>query len=236
MLRKSLLSIVVAAGILAPASAFALPSDTTIGQQGQLVVSAERLFGLNFWSTKTKENIDSTDKGTTFSLLTPGNGDHLALVPRIAVDYLPIDTLTVGGSLGFWNTSLKRKDEGNGVSQETDIGSTRGFFLSPRVGGAIPIHDIITVWPRGGLTFYSLKGSSPDGKSSSTLSGLTVDLECAFTFMPIPHLGFSLTPNVMLPLSGTKKDEGQVGGVTNSTEHDVTMMNFGLSAGILGVF
>ena len=151
--------------LLATASAFAstvvtlVPSvahaEGTLGEPNEVILGAERLFGLSFWSSKTDNNgTTSTTSGTSLSLLTSPNSIASVipyLTPRLAADF-SLNAFTIGGSIGYSSTAYKT-DPGNGQpTHESDTFTT--FLFTPRVGYVLPIADRIYFWPRAGITYF----------------------------------------------------------------------------------
>jgi hypothetical protein len=202
-------AIVVAAGAtLICFSPLAIAQD--FGSQYTVTLSAERVFGLHWTHTRTEINGGPREGDvTTSSLTTFGIGWYRSETafnnPRAAADVFIIDRLSLGGSLGFYVWG--------------DDGDRQGFLFAPRVGYAAPLSDTISIWPRGGLTFFSEEdnGGGPD-YSQFGLSG-----ECMFAFFP---------QETWAILAGPTLDLGLTGDVDND---DFSQYSLGIHAGIMGV-
>ena len=70
-------------------------------------------------TTQTQNNVEvkRTLSYTMFNLLMNPTSPTTYAIPRIGFDYLPIDGLTVGGSLGFSTASGEVKQEARAVVQ-----------------------------------------------------------------------------------------------------------------------
>jgi hypothetical protein len=229
----------------------AAAQEADFGKKGQFVISGERLFGLVVGSQTTTEDppgpamdpnedeVTTTRRYTTINLLmNPSSILTTAYsIPRIGFDYLPIDGLTVGGSVGFFTASGEIEQEANGVSQTEDTTSFSLFLLSPRVGYAFMFTPVFGIWPRGGITFLSLTSEAADGSPKSSSSRFALTLEVPFVIAPVPHVGFTLAPTLDLGLSGSNEvttiDDM---GVETTVENDTTATDIGVQAGLFVYF
>jgi hypothetical protein len=169
---------------------------------GEVSVAIERGLGIHFvhQSFDGPGDFDGERDGTAFGI---GWYDPVSIYhrPRAAVDVFVTDQLSIGGSLAFY--TLTGDPDGD------------GFLFSPRVGYAIPLSDLFTFWPRGGITFVSINDDSLFG-----ISG-----EAAFVLTPQPSWGIILAPTLDFGFIGD--DDGA----------DYTEFALGIPAvGILGNF
>ncbi|MBL8715605.1 MAG: hypothetical protein JNL79_06390 [Myxococcales bacterium] len=251
-MRKFLLSASAVVGILGATSlAAAAPADTGgLAGKGSLFISAERVFGLQINSIKTERPAagNTTEKvtysSTDFGLLygNPSGVTDIArnpyTLPQIALDYAVIDSLTIGGSIGFWVGSNTRTTEpGNGSKTENPGPSTNSFKLSPRVGYIIGVSDSFGIWLRGGFTFFRGASSSestgtPKTTSTNSVSGFALNLEPGVILMVNQHFGFGANINVDVPLQGKFRSENSASPTV--TEYDAKFWNFGLTLGVIG--
>jgi hypothetical protein len=223
-----------------PAAAQDGPAD--FGQKGQFVISGERLFGLVLASSSTSEiddgvEVERTVSYTTFNLLMNPSQFTTYATPRIGFDYLVIDRLTLGGSLGFATGSGEVEQEAAGVSQTQDTGSWNAFLLAPRVGYAFMFTPVLGIWPRGGITFLLGGSEDEDGYPKTSSSRLALTMEVPFVITPLPHVGFTFAPTLDLGLTGS--DEVTTlndMGVETTTERDVVATDFGIQAGMFVYF
>ncbi|HEX9297773.1 MAG TPA: hypothetical protein VF881_18155, partial [Polyangiaceae bacterium] len=84
------------------------PASPPFGEQGQIILSADRLFGLSFWWSKleTDGGITSSANGTAINLLWGDSQDvTIYSIPRFGFDYVIVPNLSLGGSFGFIHRS-----------------------------------------------------------------------------------------------------------------------------------
>ena len=135
--RPSLLTVASAlAGTLTTLVPDVAHAEGTLGEPNQVILGAERLFGLSFWSLKTDNNgATNTTSGTTLSLLTSSNSIASIipyLTPRLAADF-SLNAFTIGGSIGYSSTAVKT-DPGNGQpTRESDTVTSFVFTPARRV-------------------------------------------------------------------------------------------------------
>lgn len=161
------------AGALA-ALLIASPAEAQrFGRRGDLSFGADRLMGLY---------IGNRDGGDRLSLGLGGAvpGSHPYLTPRLGIDYLVIDHLSVGGSFALWYV-----DGRHGNDDEF------GVLLYPRVGGVFNFGDHFGIWPRGGFTFRSFYDDE-----------FALTAELPFFATPTDHFGFTFGPTVDVGLAG----------------------------------
>ena len=195
---------IIAAGLFFAAVFSPRPSQAQdFYKSGEVSIAIERALGVHFVhsSYDPPGPGDFESDGTTF-----GFGWYGALTPlhwaRGAVDVFVIDQLSVGGSLAFF--AQTGDPDGDGV------------LFSPRVGYAIPLSDLFTFWPRGGITYVNVNDNSLFG-----ISG-----EAAFVLTPEPSWGIILAPTL---------DLGFIGEVGDET--DYSEFSIGIPAvGLLGNF
>jgi len=251
-LAFALASVVVAAPALAqtpPAAAPAAPPvvqtpSGAFGQTGQLILGADRMFGLSFSSVKTETDlptgtVSNTQSGTNINLLWAPEGLTPYEVPRLSADYIVVSSLTVGGAIGYKSQSTKNKAEAGGVSTEADGPSMHVFQIAPRVGYVLGLADKIAFWPRGGITFYtggteSTSGVAPNQTTTKiSMNGLALNVEAMFAFSPVQGFALIGGPLLDLPLSGSMTQE--VTGQPN-VDGKMKFMNWGLAFGMIGYF
>lgn len=226
-MRKALfLSVFALAGLVS----FNASAADELGEPGQIALGAERVFGLNFWSgtlTPDGSDTDLSASGTSVGLIMNSGTLTPYTIPRLALDYMVADGVSIGGSIGYISTSGTRDvPDGTGGTTEQDLNGTNGFLVAPRVGYVIPVSDGIDFWVRGGITYYSqTTEGEPD---DTTTSGLALGAEGALVLSPIAGFGFTVGPTIDLGLSGTEE--------TGDAENDLTYRNFGLNAGLVGWF
>jgi hypothetical protein len=221
-------------GALTMCSATALAQGPSgFGTQGQFILGIERLVGLNLYNGHYEPDNGGPDRDqsrTQFSLLW--NTSQVGLfgavnpyaVPRITFDYAVIDNLTIGGTVGY--ATISGEDDVDG-GNDVDFETATLFAFHPRVGYILRFNDIVGMWLRGGLTYYSI-GQDDVG----TASGLGINLEPGFIFTVANGFGISATPSLDLPISGSFNDDA---GPDNA-DGDYRIRNFGLNAGVFVYF
>lgn len=123
-----------------------------------------------------------------------GSATEITLAP--AVDYFVIQNLSIGGSVLF-----NYKNAGSG--------SATRFGVGPRVGYNIPFSDLISVWPKIGMSLASTSTSTkataqiPAADESNTAIALNVFVPVMFH--PAPHFFAGFGPFVDADLSGKQK-------------------------------
>lgn len=186
---------------LAPASARA----EELTSQGNLVFSAERFFGIYF----DHESVDFGDRDaeTDSSSVSLGwsKPDSLLMTPRLGIDYFLSRNFTLGGNIGIFSNSIE------------DVSRT-GFLVGFRVGYALRLGHVVTLWPRGGFTYttYGVENSAAD---YYTLA-LTVDAPFAFALTE----GFAFTLGPTLDL----------GFLAERGDRDASEVAFGIMFGLTG--
>jgi hypothetical protein len=227
--------LLLAAGlVLAPAAARA--ATPGVGH-GTMLLSAERLFGLSNSHTTLgsgggEVDRDQTHFGLALAPLSPA--PHVYLLPRLAFDVALIDGLTVGGSLGF---GVGEATAGNGSKP-----SFTTFLLAPRVGYVLGLTRPLSLWLRGGFTYFNVTSHADPStlpanrQSSLTTWGISLNLEPTLMISPFDHVAFTAGVLVDVPLAGKQSAELTVGSVTTTTSTDYTIRNLGLVAGMVVMF
>lgn len=177
-----------------------------LGARGNLVFSAERLFGVYFKHEVVEQpnGNDDKDSGTLFGLGWSFPTSTLAL-PRLGIDYFLTNAFTLGGNIGFFSTTL-------------DDNTTTGFLLTFRAGYALRLGHSVSLWPRGGFTYttYSYERTNADFYTFA----LTIDAPFVFALTE----GFAFTAGPVLDL----------GFLAERADRDATETVFGLMIGLAG--
>jgi len=128
----------------------------------------------------------SSDNALTISNTTvngvPGSTTTVQLEP--AVDFFLIDNLSIGGFVEFMYVS-------------TQGGHASTFGIGPRVGYNVTLSDLISVWPKAGLSIDTTNstgnsvangGAALETTSASTnTTNLALNLYVPLMFHPAPH-------------------------------------------------
>ncbi len=194
-MRKFLSVAVGAAALLTGAPALAQQQE--FGTAMDLVFSADRLFGITFSRVSDEDpgcpgpDDDCHRDWTHFGLGWRGRGLQTPFeVPRFAFDIFVIDSLSVGGSIGYASYDYE-DDPGDGEDEYSE------FIFSPRVGYVIMFSDVFGFWPRGGFTYHSR--SHDDGQDDN---GFAFTAEAAFVVVPTDHFGFWFGPTFDIDFTG----------------------------------
>jgi hypothetical protein len=196
------------------------------------IVSADRLLPLlSYQSSETSQN-GTSDTQARLSIALMNNAPFEAYStfynqPRLAFDWLPIQNLTLGGAAWLYADLLATDKSGSTTTNEPKL---TYWGIAPRVGYIIPMGDKLSFWPRAGIEYNSV--SSSDG--SLTVTAFAVDLEAMLVISPWNHFGFTIGPTADIPITG--KQTVTSGSGTSSSQVDSSMLQIGLSAGMLGHF
>jgi hypothetical protein len=238
-----------AAALFLAAGSASAQSSTDLGAEGQFIISAERLmplFSYQSYKTSADDNNSNTDSAVNISLLT-SNPHQVTFynVPRLALDYVVIPNLTVGGSAFIsFDLSSSHDTKVNGTTVSADQGKVTFWGIAPRAGYILEITDMFAFWPRAGLTYthYSVSSTvpNPTGPGSRDVSDsvgqLALNLEPMFTFTPFNHFGIVGGPVIDIPLTGSATTERSVASTTQTTSVDATQFHLGATVGLLGYF
>lgn len=202
-----LLSVLTALWLALPARA----SAEELTSRGNLVFSADRLFGLYFAHESievTSNTSVETDRSSIGFGWSAPIDRSLLTIPRLGIDYFLTHGFTLGGSLGFWAGGL----------DDNDDRTQTAFLLAARVGYALRLGHVVSLWPRGGFTYttWGLEGSDTDFYTFA----LTV--EAPFVFAITEGFAFTLGPNLDL------------GFLAERASADASATVFGVMAGLSG--
>jgi hypothetical protein len=204
------------------------------GDQGQLVITAENLFGFSIERTAEHGDDDneSSDTVTQFGLFHRG----VAASPRapwVGGHYFVIPNLSIGATLGFQTAGGSHTEQVRGVSTTTDFPSQFGFIFLPKAGYALMINNMLGFWFRGGPGFISSSSSGPNDNSPSTSRTYWfLSLDANFVVTPVQYIGFYAGPQFNLSFAGSESSERM--GTTVSI--DSSFRTFSLDAGLFGYF
>jgi hypothetical protein len=213
-----------------------------IGKTGQFIFGVERITGLfidsqslSYKDPTTRTQTKYSYKSTSFGLLGVDSHSPSAL-PRLALDYVVYQGLTVGGSVMLSTRGMSLSGSGQKPAappSANDDGMT--LFGGVRGGYAYAFDSTFAIWPRLGLSYAYMTSRNElidpqSGKSSGSYevrSGLSaLNLEVLFAVSPIEHI---------VVLAGPYLDVGLGGSYTalqESTEFDKRSANL-TSLGVL---
>jgi hypothetical protein len=197
----------VALGATALLGAGPALGQEVFGKQMDVAFSADRLFGFTFSRQVDEDRCgpaarrdDCVDDWTGFGLGWRGQRAPTPFdAPRFAFDIFVIDSLSVGGAIGYVQYN-DEEDPGDGDTDYTD------FIFSPRVGYVIMFTDKFGFWPRGGFTYHS-SSVDPDGPGETSESGFAFTAEAMFVWTPVEHFGFGFGPTLDIDFTGSVDDD-----------------------------
>jgi hypothetical protein len=198
--------------------------------QGQLAISADRLFGYAQTETTLEaddSDVEATTKESGFNLLVNG-GESLFSTARVGFDYFIVDNVSIGGALGYANVSNEVEIDAGQFSTDGEAESS-GFVLAPRVGYAAMFTDRVGLWPRGGITYVHIVNEN-DANEEATTNITAFTVEVPVVLLPAPGFAFTVGPTLDIGLAGGFDNEA------TDAEGDVSVTAFGVQAGILGYF
>jgi hypothetical protein len=228
--------------LLVPRSALAA-GDPDFGDRGTVLIGVERLMPLlSYENVKASQNgTGGSTSITSFSLVTHGATETVYNVPRFALDYTVIPKLTIGGSVYVYAQAgnSTTTTAANGVQTTTDNGKLTFWGFAPRLGYILNLGDVVAFWPRGGFSFNDVSSgsTSANGITTGGSSGtqFALDLEPTFAFIPLPHVAFTATAAVDIPLTGSVNvPVGNNGNLTTSL--DLAEFHIGAHLGLLVYF
>jgi hypothetical protein len=247
---------VAALSLVASASSAADTGTGSFGQQGQFIISADRIFALfaytnNKFAPDNTTNQDTTVSATSVALIggngAVGLGSGIAgigaangtfyNIPRFGFDYTVINNLTVGGDAILF-FALGGSSHTNPNTNSTDLPSGNAVGIAPRVGYILGINDMISFWLRGGVHFYAAQANSVGGMAGCTPPSTTahvfgLDINPQLVISPAQHFGIMVGPTF---------DWGFLGGASvpagcsQTTNFSYTSLHFGITSGLVTWF
>lgn len=261
MVRR-LMAVAAGVGVLLTASLAGAQAHSTFGQQGEFVISANRLFPLFAYTHTSQDDFvpagaakqTSTNNEGSISVLWGSTGstfpslETFYTVPRAGFDYVLFPHVTVGGelvvffTLGGSASTSTTTNGGTTTMQNVDNPSALVFGIAPRGGYILPLSDLFSLWLRGGFSYYVASTKTTTGTGAAQITNSTsvnqfaLDLDPQVVFTPIPHIGFTAGLTGDIPLLGGHSNEIDQGGVARSQSAWSSVFFFGVTAGLLGYF
>jgi hypothetical protein len=204
------------------------------GDQGQLVITAENLFGFSTERTAVHGDDDneSAETRTQFGLFHRG-AQESPRAPWVGGHYFVIPNLSIGATLGFQLAGRSDTDKTGGTSRTTDHPSLFGFVFLPKVGYALMLNNMLGFWFRGGPGFISNSSSGPnDDSPTSSQSFWFLSLDANLVVTPVQYIGFYAGPQFNMSFAGSVSAERM--GTTFS--QDASFRTFSIDAGLFGYF
>ena len=259
MLRVLLRATLTAGVLLTGGTALAqtnASTGTSFGEQGEFILGVDRLVPLlAYQSDKTSSTANGTTSSTSdsrssidflqnpFGVYSGGVGPNLYDMPRIALDYVILPNLTIGGNviLGFSLGGTHETQTSMGsmtTTKDTSEPSYTLFGIAPRVG------YIFAFWPRAGFSFYSFKSTTPkldmNGNTtetdSTTYTQLALDVEGMFVWTPLPHFGVTGGPILDIPVTGSANSDATIQAMTTSSSASFSSWHLGAGVGMITYF
>jgi hypothetical protein len=216
---------------LASTASGAAAQDSGFAREGVLAFGVDRIFGLMHVAVTTEEGGgEATVSITEISLLTGGGGLSPYALPRVAFDGFVTDGVSLGVTLGVVNQSIETEVEAGSVSMTAEGPSGTGILLGGRVGYGHMFTDVIGLWPKLGMSFFTTSTEDDDGDEDG-VSGLALSIDASLVIAPVPHFGFTVTPLLDLGLTGSTTTTTAAG---TEVEVDTKITDFGLQLGLLG--
>jgi hypothetical protein len=232
------------------------------GQQGQFIISADRLFQLFAYDNVSQGDFNpgnvksatTTTNTSTLSILyganrgeiNNGQYDPFFTVPRVGFDYVIVPNVTIGGdlvaifSLGGSTKHETDYNDGTNMTVSTDNPSLVGFGIAPRGGYVLNLNDMLSLWLRGGLSFYTASQKSTQNNGNTHLTDsvnqLALDLEPQIVFHPVQHVGFTGGIYADIPLAGGHSEDATNNGTTASVSAGSSIFYIGLDLAMLVYF
>lgn len=235
MITSRLVSTLGFAGAAAAITVFtataATAAPTQLGEQGSTTLGAERLAGLavTYYSYPETDYGDSRDGDIVYGFSMLGSnllGDMYKIAatraaafldrsgPRLAFDHFVRDGVSLGGSVMFSTTS----------TSDDDDDAVWSFGVTPRIGFASETKGGTTIWFKGGFT--AVYGGVDDNAAYA----LDLNLQCDFVFPITDSFGWTLSPNVDVPLLAQQSS----GPNDDFDDMRVTPYSMGINVGIVG--
>jgi hypothetical protein len=257
---RNLAAAVAALGTMFVTTAAEAQDKGSFGEQGQFIFGADRLFGVFAYTSNSFSGVNGstvTTNGTAMGLLWGGtsiyNGADAAGVfaagnpnfysaPRLGFDYTIIPHLTIGGELFVWFTpgqNVATNNNGTTVTNPAPTGNE--FGIAPRVGYIFGVNDMLSIWLRGGFSYYlanfSSNGSLNNGCSSTaSLDSFGIDLDPQLVISPVNHFAFTAGPALDWGFLGGWGTTANSCGNTPTVSGNYTAVNFSINGGMIGWF
>jgi hypothetical protein len=219
-----------------------------------VLISAERMTNVLSWSTTESYQVETSSfgqpatssvdlerSGTDVSFLGSGGvSQNPFAVPRIAIDGMFNNGLTLGGSLSYMVTSGKHESTSGTTKSSTDDPTLSLFVLAPRIGVMIPASPSVSVWLRGGITRVSASsdshpfdpstGEALTSHVTSTVTFVDLTLDPQLVISPLPHVGITLGAALDIGVGGTSETS------LSSTTQDIKGSSYGITGGLVAIF
>ncbi len=202
------------------------------GDRGQLVITAENLFGFTLERIGTDQANDNETSDTLsnfglFHRTTNFRG------PWVGAHYFVIPNLSLGATLGFVTTGGSHTETVRGTSVTGDLSSSFTFIVLPKVGYYLALTNMLGFWFRGGLGYWRTSTSNPNNDSGTARGFGFLSVDALFTVTPVQYFGFYVGPQGNLSFAGSY---AVTDNQNRTVSWDSTFRSFSIDAGILGYF
>ncbi|MBI5607319.1 MAG: hypothetical protein HY902_00395 [Deltaproteobacteria bacterium] len=204
---------------------------------GGVLFSGERMIGIGqTTSVITATNGSTTYRESNLHVGTWGASDSWALLPRLGLDFAVSGRWTAGAGFGFARSSGTAEKLNGATTSSHDTGVVTGILFAPRVGYLMGFGERVSIWWRGGVSYYSLDVTSAGGKAELAESQLavTVDPQLLLSANRVFALAIGVVADV--PLFGTTDLVSTSNSVKTTTSTDTTNRFVGVTLGLVGRF
>jgi hypothetical protein len=216
-------------------SAFAQQHGTNFGNQGQLAITAENLFGLTI-ERVGYDQPNNTERSTTTTNIGLFHATTNYRGPWVGAHYFIIPNLSLGATLGFVSTSSSTTQTTASTTTTTDGTPVFRFVAIPKVGYALMLTNMLGFWFRGGPGLHTTSVGDPNPNDNNDQSSSTtfwfLSLDALFVVAPTPNFGFYVGPQANFSFAGSQS------GTSNATtvSWDANFRSFSIDAGLYGAF
>ena len=218
-----------------------LTSARAFADEGAHVVSLERAFGLSAWSNDEGPGAVGNSAAVTRSGILFGVGQlstHTTpyQMARLGYDYRFGFGLTLGVAGGVSQSSYNTTEPGATIASKF---TNLSVIVAPRVGYLWRLSDLLSFWPRIGVTWYTSiatsgvtqSGAPTNYETDTTSSGFGATIEPMLVLHPWDHVAFLFALNVDMAMSGTiKVVQAYSPEATASNRYANYGLTFGLTA------
>jgi len=234
--------------LTATAILLASPALAQEPASGSVILSVDRIFGFvtgSFTRSESEDGstVESTESYTEISLLagSPVSIGFLFSTPRLSLDFMVTDGLTLGGGIGYTTFSGEQETTFDGETRTDNVPTITTFVFAPRIGYLASFNPTVGIWPRAGVTYMTVGSEQEeDGDSAESTMGVTAfTAEVPLVIMPAPHVMLTLGLTLDTSLSVTREQSFSSDGSPTQSEEDpgdLSMYEFGLQAGLAAWF
>ena len=202
------------------------------GNQGQLVITAENLFG--FSMERTGQTVaNNTESSTTTSNFGLFHRSTNYRGPWVGGHYFVIPNLSIGATVGMLTTGGSTTTTQNSTTVTRDIDSGFQFVFIPKVGYALMFTNILGFWFRGGPGLVTSTVSDSDSDASRNTTFWFLSLDALFVVTPVQNFGFYVGPQGNFSFAGSVSSTNAMG---TTVSQDANFRSFSIDAGIFGHF